>query len=375
MLKVFECFSGYGSQSLSLRDINIDYKVVGISEIDPDAIIAYGSLRFEDKDNFTFDNISIEEMKNELIKKNIGKDFKTGKSKILNMHKEKIQKLYKFHKLYNNFGDISLIQPKSLPDFNYMTYSFPCTDLSISGRQEGFKRGKTRSSLLYECEKIIEEKKPKYLLMENVKALISKKFKKEFDEWCDYLKSLGYKNFYKVLNAKNFGIPQNRERVFMVSILDDCSEYNFSDGVNLDKKIKNLLENNINEKYFLSNTIQERFEQKVPDDGKSNIVGTTAPPFRKIGQRDVVYGLNSSIMGCLMASDFRQPKQILYYDKDGNKKVRKLTPREYFRFMGLCDLDIDKLLNSSISKNALYRLAGNSIVKQCLDVIHKNLFN
>lgn len=158
MLKVFECFAGYGSQSLSLRDINIDYKVVGISEIDPDAIIAYGSLRFEDKDNFTFDNISIEEMKNELIKKNIGKDFKTGKSKILNMHKEKIQKLYKFHKLYNNFGDISLIQPKSLPDFNYMTYSFPCTDLSISGRQEGLKRGKTRSSLLYECEKIIEEK-------------------------------------------------------------------------------------------------------------------------------------------------------------------------------------------------------------------------
>lgn len=81
MLKVFECFAGYGSQSLSLRDINIDYKVVGISEIDPDAIIAYGSLRFEDKDNFTFDNISIEEMKNELIKKILEKILKPENQK------------------------------------------------------------------------------------------------------------------------------------------------------------------------------------------------------------------------------------------------------------------------------------------------------
>lgn len=155
-LKVFEAFSGYGSQSIALRNLGIDYEVVGISEIDKYAIEAYQAT----------------------------------------------------HKQTKNFGDISKINPKDLPRHDLFTYSFPCQDFSVSGKMNGLIRGKTRSGLLYECEKIIEYHKPKYLLLENVKNLVSSKFKPQFDEWLKYLQSLGYKNYWKILNAKDFGIPQ-----------------------------------------------------------------------------------------------------------------------------------------------------------------------
>lgn len=140
------------------------------------------------------------------------------------------------------------------------TYSFPCQDLSVAGKQAGLGKG-TRSGLLYECEKIIENKKPKYLLLENVKNLVGKKFKPEFDKWLEYLEGLGYTNYWKVLNAKDYGIPQNRERVFVVSILDDTQGFEFKEKIELNKKIKDILENEVEEKYYLSNKIQNRFKQ------------------------------------------------------------------------------------------------------------------
>ena len=170
MLRVFEAFSGYGSQSLALERLGIEHKVVGISEIDKNAIKAYYALH-------------------------------SG--------------------VIKNYGDISKIKPEELPEFDLFTYSFPCQSLSLSGKLEGLERGKTRSGLLYECEKIIEYCKPKYLLMENVKNLIGKKFKPQFDEWLEYLESLGYSNQWFVLDAKDFGIPQSRARVFCVSILGE----------------------------------------------------------------------------------------------------------------------------------------------------------
>ena len=315
-IRVFEAFAGYGSQSISLRDVGIEHEVVGISEIDPDAIIAYGSIRY-DLNNLHMDKTH-KEMREELIKKNIGKDFKTGKSKIPRMKKDKLEMLYKFNKAINNFGDVSIINPSDLPDFDYFTYSFPCTDISVSGKQEGIVKGGTRSGLLYECEKIIEVKRPKYLLMENVKNLVGKKFVKQFDEWCEYLEGLGYTNYhnnYKCLNAKDFGIAQNRERIFMVSILGEHNEYIFPQGEKLTKRLKDFLEESVNEKYYLSEEIQKRFKQTKKDDGKSNIIGTTAPEFRTIGQRDLVYGNESCAIGTLVATDYKQPKQIIDYPK------------------------------------------------------------
>lgn len=487
-LRVLEAFSGYGSQSLSLRDIGIEHEVVGISEIEPDAIIAYGSIRYDLK-NLSTDKTH-DEMKKELMDKNVGWDFQKQKSKIPRMKKDKLEMLYKFDKASNNFGDISIINPNDLPDFDYFTYSFPCQDISVSGKQNGIEKGKTRSGLLYECEKIIETKKPKYLLMENVKNLVSKKFINDFNAWLEYLESLGYKNYWKVLNAKNFGIAQNRERVFCVSILEG-EEYEFPQGFKLEKRLKDFLENSIEEKYYLSEEIQNRFKQTKVDNGENNVIGTTAPEFRTIGQRDLVYGNESCAIGTLVATDYKQPKQIIDYadrlggcfddekgkhqagsvwNKDGlsptidtcqggyrqplvteeikiervgqldckgwhdietrvhstnglaptvetrnrakyleegtiiddtqgfdgiryydeysptlrssrhglktyqDFRIRKLTPKECLRLMGLSDKDIDKIKSTGLSDSSLYKLAGNSIVKQCLDYIHANLF-
>lgn len=123
-VKVLESFAGYGSQSISLRDMNINHEVIGISEIEPDAIIAYGSIRFNLDEIHT--NKTHEEMKKELMDKNVGWDFQKNKSRIPRMKKDKLEMLYKFDKASNNFGDISLINPNNLPDFDYFTMSFPC---------------------------------------------------------------------------------------------------------------------------------------------------------------------------------------------------------------------------------------------------------
>ena len=182
MLRVFEAFAGYGSQSIALRNLGIEYEVVAISEIDKYAIKAYEAI----------------------------------------------------HGPTNNLGDICKINPSDIPDHDLFTYSFPCQDLSVAGKQAGLGKG-TRSGLLYECEKIIEAKKPKYLLLENVKNLVSKKFKPHFDEWLDYLESLGYTNYWKALNTKDYGVPQNRERVFVVSILGEHGPYEFTKHIKSNK--------------------------------------------------------------------------------------------------------------------------------------------
>ena len=233
MLRVFEAFSGYGSQSIALRNLGIEHEVVAISEIDKYAIKAYEAI----------------------------------------------------HGPTLNLGDISKIDVNDIPQHDLFTYSFPCQDLSVAGKQKGLGEG-TRSGLLYECEKVIEHCRPKYLLLENVKNLVGKKFKADFDKWLEYLEGLGYTNYWKVLNAKNYGVPQNRERVFVVSILGEHEPFEWPTPIPLDKCIADILEEQVDEKYYLSEEIQKRF--KITNQNKK-VLGTTKPDFRTIGQRDLVY--------------------------------------------------------------------------------------
>ena len=185
---------------MALRRLGIDFEVVGISEIDKYAIQAYMAV----------------------------------------------------HGDTPNYGDISNIEWESVPDFDFLTYSFPCTDISTAGQQKGLAEGSgTRSSLLWECRKAIEAKRPKYLLMENVKNLVSKKFTPYMKEWLRFLEGQGYSNYTKVLNAKDFGVPQNRERVFMVSILGDAS-FHFPKPLTLEKRLKDVLERDVDESFYLS---------------------------------------------------------------------------------------------------------------------------
>lgn len=141
-----------------------------------------------------------------------------------------------------------------------------CQDISNAGKQAGFSEGSgSRSSLLWECKRAIETKRPQYLLMENVKALIQKTFMPEFQKWIDTLADLGYSNYWKVLNAKDYSVPQNRERVFMVSILGEHQPYNFPAPIPLTKCVEDYMEpaEEIGEEYFIS---QDRVTNKVLSD-------------------------------------------------------------------------------------------------------------
>jgi DNA (cytosine-5)-methyltransferase 1 len=152
-----------------------------------------------------------------------------------------------------NYGDISKIDWDEVPDFDLFTYSSPCQDFSSAGLQRGGTEGSgTRSSLLWECRRAIIAKKPKYLLLENVAALVSQKFLPLFNKWQTALESYGYCNFAQVLNAKDYGVPQNRERIFLVSILEEDARFYFPKPFKLDKRLKDVLEQNMDEKYYLS---------------------------------------------------------------------------------------------------------------------------
>ena len=151
-----------------------------------------------------------------------------------------------------------------------ITYSSPCQDFSVAGLQKGGDAGSgTRSSLLWECERIIRAVKPKYLLMENVKNLVGKKHKHNFICWLQVLEMMGYQNYWQVLNAKDYGVPQNRERVFVVSILG-CGQYLFPNPIKLEKRLKDVLEPVVDEKYYLSNKLIEGFLKRTEQQRKVN---------------------------------------------------------------------------------------------------------
>ncbi len=205
MLRVFTAFSGYDSQCMALDRIGIEYDLVGWSEIDKYAIMAHNAVYPQWSER--------------------------------------------------NYGDITKIDWEQVPDFDLFTYSSPCQDFSQAGKQAGGTEGSgTRSSLLWECRRAILAKHPKYLLMENVAALVSSKFIKLFNKWQLELESYGYRNFAKVLNAKNYGIPQNRERIFMVSILDENAKYEFPKPIKLERRLKDMLDPVVDEKYYLKDT-------------------------------------------------------------------------------------------------------------------------
>lgn len=220
-MRVFTAFSGYDSQCLALdrlkRDFpNFDYELVGWAEIDKYAIQAHNALypQWEDR----------------------------------------------------NYGDISKIDWDAVPDFDLFTYSSPCQDFSNAGLQRGGEEGSgTRSSILWECRRAIIAKKPKYLLLENVAALVSHKFLPLFNKWQAELEGYGYSNFARVLNAKDYGVPQNRERVFLVSIRDVDARYSFPPTMPLDKRLKDVLEQNVDERYYLSDRMITGFMRTSAD--------------------------------------------------------------------------------------------------------------
>lgn len=208
-MKLLSLFSGIGAFEKALDRLNIQYELVAFSEIDKYAIKSYCAIHGVDE--------------------------------------------------YMNLGDITKIDEKSLPkDIDLITYGFPCQDISTAGKQKGMFNDdgtQTRSGLFFEALRIIEATQPRVAIAENVKNLTGKKFKEQFALVLESLEEAGYNNYWKVLNAKDYGIPQNRERVFIVSIREDIDDgkFEFPEGFPLELRLKDMLDADADEKFYLSN--------------------------------------------------------------------------------------------------------------------------
>ncbi len=339
-LRVLELFGGIGACSKALKNLGIDYEITDYVEIDK-----YSTKSFNAIHGTNFDPQDIT--------------------------------------MWNKDIDVDLIMHGS-----------PCQDFSLAGKQAGGdKNSGTRSSLMYETIRIVEKLKPKYVIWENVKNLLSKKHKHNFDAYLKTMEQLGYNNYYQILNAKDYGIPQNRERVFTVSIKKNIDmEFVFPKKQPLKLKLKDMLEDNVDEKYYLSEKQINRIRNSNYNQNK-----------KRIQEKDYC--------DTLCARDYKDPKVIEVFDfryddgvrfrkdkdlspcltckvgsssysgqpllnvnnvKELNLRIRKLTPKEYWRLMGFDDSDFEKA--SKVNSNSqLYKQVGNSIVVNVLESILKNL--
>lgn len=365
-LTINELFSGIGAQVAALKRLGIEYETVGIAEIDRFAIQSYEAIN--------------------------------GKTR--------------------NYGDVSKVERLDYADL--WTYSSPCQDFSIAGNQRGLydENGEqTRSGLLLEVERLLKTaiadgEAPKYLLLENVKNLVGKKFKPDFDRWLNTLERLGYRNHWQVLNAKDYGVPQNRERVFVVSIRKDIYKgYSFPAPFPLELRLKDILELSVDEKFYLSDKLVQGFLRKNERDKEKGNGFRFEPQDRKDPYAKAILAGYASCKPCstyikepmveqvgnLYPSATRDnPNQGRVYDAHGiaaclncmgggnqqphiiehntNFSIRKLTPRECWRLMAFTDEEFNKAQQSGVSNSQLYKQAGNSIVVDVLKYIFQNLF-
>lgn len=331
-ITMIELFSGIGAQEKALRQLNIPYEVTHTCDLDKDAVLSYAAMRNDFENEFnSYIFPSTEDMISELQEKNVGYDFMKGKHTITTRTSvDKLKKYYLADKLSHNLGDISKVE--RLPYADMVTYSFPCTDLSVAGKGEGMQNkcdacghawaidfsnaeevltcpncgesvsSSTRSGLIGQVQRLLyvayeNNELPKYLLLENVKNLVGKKFVNQFNTWIKWLDSIGYNTYYQVLNAKHYGIPQNRERIFALSIRKDVDNgaFKFPDKIPLNTRLKDMLEHNVDERYYL------------PDDRIDKIINSTFIQEKKrIQMKDVC--------DTLLARDWKDPKCVQVED-------------------------------------------------------------
>ena len=396
--KVLSLFSGIGAFEKALKNIGVDYDLVGYSEIDKYASKSYAAIHNVDESM--------------------------------------------------NLGDITKINEKELPkNIDLVTYGYPCQDISLAGKQKGLFNedgSKTRSGLFFDALRIIEEIQPRVAIAENVKNLVGKKFKPQFDIILDSLDKAGYNNYWQVLNAKDYGIPQNRERVFIVSIRKDIDNgFEFPKAVPLQLRLKDMLDDEVDEKYYLSKEQIDRinnsnFMQEKKRLQEKDYVDTllardykdpkcvAVEPKRIGGLFDT--GTSKHQAGSIwdkecisptidtMQEGYRQPLVTIddnvsndeikinvignyspsgydasrIVDENGlaptvkenhgtvtatiqNYRIRKLTPKECWKLMGFDDEDFEKAEKVN-SNTQLYKQAGNSIVVDVLENIFIELF-
>lgn len=324
MLNVLSLFSGIGSPEMALRNLGIDYDIVGFSEIDPYAIKSY---------------CAIHDISDSL-----------------------------------NFGDITLINPDDLPDnIDLIVHGSPCQDYSNAGLRKGGDKGSgTRSSLMWHTVDIVKHKLPKYILWENVKGVLSKINHHNFDKYISDLETLGYKNFYTVLDAKNFGVPQHRERIFVLSVLDQNFDYTFPTGFPLDKVIGDVLEETADPSLYLTNDRAKMCLENITivskrDPDKIIKLAGLYDKEDRTHQAGSIYdtnGISPSITTCL--GGHRMPLVL----DDISIQIKQATKKGYIEMDpdGICDLSYPS------SKTRRGRVQDNGKVSPTIAAVNQDLY-
>lgn len=317
MIRVFEAFAGYGGASFGLKKANIKHEVVGYSEIDKNAIELYSA---------NFPNTT-------------------------------------------NYGDITKIEEDKLPDFDLFTGGFPCQPFSTAGKREG--ELDIRGTLFQDIIRICEYKKPKFILLENVKGLTVGKLKPTFQKIISELERIGYDVRHTVLNTKDYGVPQNRERLWIFASLNKLpNDFNLvPEKVDLKYRSKDFLDPIPDPELYRSQKQIDRIKELH----KIDIFDVTEPLCYDYYNRKLrLDGICMTI-----TPPEHNVTRIVEPILNGNERVRKVSLEEHFRLMGFVMNEKIKeiILPTSLSYSKLGKCAGNGWDVNLVSIIFKNIFN
>lgn len=451
-------FSGIGCQERGFDDSGLfDIEILNTSDINKESVLSYAAIHCgmtnQMIEEYT-DYPPREEMAQYLTDINLGYEPEKDKYfdwfKLVKRKKNDLEKYWLACKLTNNLGDISRIG--ELPYADFWTISFCCQDISVAGKMKGLKPDSgTRSSLLWDNIKLLNVAKdnktlPKYIMFENVKNLVSKKFIDDFNNLIDILDELGFNTYWSVINGKDCGIPQSRERVFVIAIRKDIDtgKFTFPQPFDTGIRLKDVLEEVIDDKYYLSDETVKKFKPFASSKQSSElrqvgqVYGTIREPNPQAGRiYDVGYlsptidscngsnrmpkilqvgRINSSQDGIVISEGGVTPThtsghgnvakiiQLGQVSNDGSQagkvyspegvsqticacthgyaigniwdyiRIRKLTPRETWRLMGLDFEDCDKAAALGVADTHLYKQAGNGIITNCCKLLAEHLY-
>ena len=371
-----EFFSGIGSQARALENLNVKINTLGTCEWDILAFVAYDAIHNSpepDPEIAVMDKPEILEILSEYNLSNNGKK-KMDFSSLKTYSVEVLRLILSGIRRSNNFVDISSLKGDSMPDgIDILTYSFPCQDLSNVGAFHGYNKGidkgsNSRSSLLWQVGRILQEMKdsdkqlPRFLLMENVPALLSKRHRPNFEIWISDLEKLGYESAYYELNASDFGLPQNRPRLLMLSVFCGTDE-------SLHQKIRDyfstinsdyIVDSYKKSKYYKPKTIEDLLRMDYSDKKQMAEAIECTPndtvSRRKIWEENPQLVLEGNrinpdykVIRTITTKQDRNPNSgNIYFDSgiEGRGKFRYLTPRECLLFMGFNDDDYMNIKNA-----------------------------